>query len=144
MLNGVGGPGGPPSGPPSNKAPDPPVNPDDPWNLRRLIQQGGHGAEREASWVKEQTDILDKLDKMTDVERAHHWSLMSGQGKPEEAARQEKLFRELHDKSPEERKAALGKQFQDMEVNAITGIFKAQFTSLIMKNIKNVEEAVKR
>jgi hypothetical protein len=144
MVDGVGGPGGPggpggaggSGGPPG--APGGVNDPNDPWHLRDLIARGAGSSEREKAWVADQKKtIFDKLDKMTDVERAHHWSLLNN---PVEANRQQKLF----EMPPAEREAALAKEFQDQQFSSLSGIFRAQFTSLIMRNLKNVEESVKR
>jgi hypothetical protein len=148
MVNGIGGPTGPGApnnaGPPSRPDPNPPSNPNDPWNLRRLINQGSGSSDREKKWVAEQTALLGKLEKMTDVERAFEWSLMDAHGESGEVERQMRMFNFMSDKSPEYRQASLTKEFQDMESKSITSIFKAQFNSLIMQNLKNVEEAIKK
>lgn len=141
MVDGVGGPGGPggAGGAPGNGGPSPVSDPNDPWHLRDLIARGGGSLEREKAWVANQkATIFDKLDKMTDAQRATYWDELKKD--PTELARQQKLFR----MTPAERDTELAKQFHDQEFSSVSSIFKAQFASLIMKNLKNVEESVKR
>lgn len=140
MVDGVGGPGGPGgvNGPPGNSGPGGVNDPKDPWHLRELIARGAGSSDREKAWIAEQrTTIFDKLAKMTDVERTHHWALMNN---PDQVNFEQRVF----DQGPEKWDAALAKEFQDREFGALSNIFKAQFTSLIMKNLKNVEDSVKR
>jgi hypothetical protein len=109
--------------------------------LRRLIDADPNAAGRIRDLVNVDLATLRDLAGKSDTERAFALSMMGARsGGPEAANRMQKLL----EKPPEEWEAALTKEYETLQLDSITSIFKTQFNSMVMRNLKNIEEASKK